>query len=76
MKHSKSGINKGEHIKAVPDEGFFQSVITHPDGNTVITRSHVNVKLWDVKNDFIVSKLLNCKIIPIIKIYFYYLIST
>jgi WD40 repeat protein len=45
-------INKGECIKAVRDEECFKSVITLPDGNTVITSSPINIKLWDVKNDF------------------------
>jgi WD40 repeat protein len=56
-------INKAECIKAVSDEGIFKSIITLPDGNTVITSSHINIKLWDVNNDF------NC--IKIVKLQMY-----
>jgi WD40 repeat protein len=51
-------INKGECIKAICDEGFFKSIITLPDGNTVIISSYANVKLWDVKNDFNCIKIV------------------
>jgi WD40 repeat protein len=54
-------INKGECIKAVRDEESFISVITLPDGNTVITSSYVNVKLWDIKNDFNCIKIVKLR---------------